>query len=99
MDRVAVLTGAMQRNEQDEQLKDFGSEENNAELDKNLSKLILSIEMDNWEKAEGFMTAIKQLTDTAGQEVRLAVLRLKMAVQKGDYEKTNAAYEELLKLL
>lgn len=99
MDPVAVLTGAMQRNEQEEQLKAFGSEENNVELDKNLSKLILSIEMDNWEKAEGFMTAIKQLTDTAGQEVRLAVLRLKMAVQKGDYEKTNAAYEELLKLL
>ena len=55
--------------------------------------------MDNWEKAETFMTAIKQLTDGAPQEVRTGALRLKMAVQKGDYDKTSAAYEALLKLL
>ncbi len=99
VDRIAVLTGAMQRNEEEEQLKDFGSEENRAELDKNLSKLILCVEMDNWEKAESFMVAIKQLTDRGPQEVRTGALRLKMAVQKGDYDKTSVAYEELLKLL
>ena len=99
VDRIAVLTGAMKRNEDEEQLKAFGSEENKAELDKNLSKLILCVEMDNWEKAESFMVAIKQLTDSAPQEVRTGALRLKMAVQKGDYDKTSAAYEELLKLL
>ena len=98
VDRIALLTGAMQRDE-DGALKQFGSEENKAELDKNLSKLILCVEMDNWEKAEVFMTAIKQLTDAAPQEIRTATLRLKMAVQKGDYDKTNAAYEELMKLL
>lgn len=98
VDRIAFLTGAMQRNEED-QLKDFGSEENKAELDKNLSKLILCVEMDNWEKAETFMTAVKQLTDAAPQEIRTGALRLKMAVQKGDYDKTNAAYEELMELL
>ena len=55
--------------------------------------------MDNWEKAEGFMTAVKQLTESAPQEIRTGALRLKMAVQKADYEKTSAAYEELMKLL
>jgi len=99
VDRIAFLTGAMQRSEEEILLKEFGSEENKAELDKNLSKLILCVEMDNWEKAENFMTAVKQLTDAAPQEIRTASLRLKMAVQKGDYEKTNTAYEELIKLL
>ena len=80
-------------------MKEFGREENLAELEKNLSKLILCVEMENWEKAETFMTAVKQLTDAAPQEIRTAALRLKMAVQKGDYDKTNAAYEALMELL
>ena len=42
---------------------------------------------------------VKQLTDDAPQEIRTASLRLKMAVQKADYDKTNAAYEEFSKLL
>ncbi len=99
VDRTALLLGAMQRTESEGQLKEFGSEENKAELEKNLSKLILCVEMDNWEKAETFMTAIKQLTDAAPQEVRTGALRLKMAVQKGDYDKTTAAYETLQNLL
>ncbi len=99
VDRMAFLTGVMQDREEDAHLKEFGSEENKAELEKNLSKLILCVEMDNWEKAETFMTAVKQLTDAAPQEIRTASLRLKMAVQKADYDKTNAAYEELMKLL
>ena len=45
------------------------------------------------------MTAVKQLTEAAPQEIRTASLRLKMAVQKGDYDKTIAAHEELTKLL
>ena len=99
VDRTALLLGAMQRSEAEGQLKEFGSEENKAELEKNLSKLILCVEMDNWEKAETFMTAIKQLTDAAPQEIRTGALRLKMAVQKGDYDKTAAAYETLRDLL
>ena len=99
VDRKAFLSGVMQEREEDEQLKKFGTEENSAELEKNLSKLILCVEMDNWEKAEVFMTAVKQLTDAAPQEVRTAALRLKMAVQKADYEKTTTAYETLKELL
>ena len=98
VDRMALLTGAMQDREESH-LKEFGTEENLAELEKNLSKLILCVEMDNWEKAETFMTAVKQLTDAAPQEIRTASLRLKMSVQKADYDKTTAAYEELTKLL
>ncbi len=99
VDRNAFLNDAMHRSEEGAQLKNFGSEENREELDKNLSKLILCVEMDNWEKAETFMTAVKQLTDSAPQEIRTGALRLKMAVQKANYDKTSAAYEELMKLL
>lgn len=99
LDRNAILKDALNRSGSNSDLKVFGSEENKEELEKNLSKLILCVEMDNWEKAETFMTAVKQLTDAAPQEIRTASLRLKMAVQKGDYDKTSAAYEELKKLL
>lgn len=95
VDREAFLNDAMQRQEEDSQLVEYGSALNNEEIKKNMSKLVLCIEMDNWEKAESFMTAIKQLTDNAPQEIRTKMLRLKMAVQKADYEKTIAAYEEL----
>lgn len=99
VDRMAILTGAMQEREEESSLKEFGTEANTAELEKNLSKLILCVEMENWEKAETFMTAIKQLTDAAPQEVRTAALRLKMSVQKADYEKTITAYDTFRELL
>lgn len=79
--------------------KAYGTEENAEELQRKMSKLILSVEMENWEKAEMFAEAVKQLTEEAPREVKSGALRLKMAVQKGDYEKTTAAYEALQSLL
>ena len=64
-------------------------------MQKKMSKLMLSVVMENWEKAEMFMESIKQLTENAPQELKTKVLRLKMAVQKGDYDKTIAAFDEL----
>lgn len=77
----------------------YGEPENRAEIDKKMSKLILCMEMDNWEKAEGFAETVKQLVEEAPREVKSAALRLKMAVQKGDYEKATAAYEMLKECL
>lgn len=99
VDSSTLLIGALKEREEESQLKLFGSDENLAELEKNLSKLILCVEMDNWEKAENFMIAVRQLTDDAPHEIKTASLRLKMAVQKGDYDKTHAAYEKLRELL
>ncbi len=83
----------------DQSLREFGSKENEKEIQKKLTKLMLSMDMENWEKAEMFMESIKQLTMSAPQEVKSAVLRLKMAVQKGDYNKAAAARETLEKEL
>ena len=73
----------------------FDTPENKAELEKKMSKLILCVEMENWEKAEMFADAVKQLVEGAPREVKSAALRLKMAVQKGDYDKAQAAFELL----
>ncbi|MCR5755357.1 MAG: hypothetical protein K6G30_11185 [Acetatifactor sp.] len=77
----------------------FGTEENLSEIRKKMSKLILCMEMENWEKAEMFAETVKHLTDTAPQEIRTMTLRLKMAVQKEDYKKAVDAFEGLQKLL
>ncbi len=77
----------------------YGEPENKAELDKKLSKLILCVEMENWEKAEGFADTVKQLLEEAPREIKSAALRLKMAVQKADYDKAVTAYDTLQELL
>lgn len=85
--------------EEVEDIRKFGTPENKEGLKKNLSKLILCVEMENWEKAEMFMETIKQLTEDAPSEAKRIVLRLKMAIQKENYEKVSAGFEELKQLL
>lgn len=92
------LSDLAQVNEK-EKIYEFGTAENTEEIDKKMSKLILCVEMENWEKAEMFAEALKQLTEEAPREVKSGALRLKMAVQKGDYDKTIAAHEKLDGLL
>ena len=77
----------------------YGTPKNLDTLKKNLSKLILCVEMKNWEKAEMFMDTVKQLTEGAPREVGRVVLRLKMAIQKENYDKIIAEYEALDHLL
>ncbi len=78
--------------------RSYGTPENREALKKNLSKLILCIEMENWEKAEMFMETVRQLAEEAPAEVKRGVLRLKMAIQKENYEKAAAEYEKLEQL-
>ena len=78
-----------------EDIRVYGTEENQKNLKKNLSKLILCVEMENWEKAEMFMEIVRELTAQAPQDIKRTALRLKMAIQKEDYEKVAKAFEEL----
>ncbi len=77
----------------------YGTKENQKNLNNNLSKLILCVEMENWEKAEMFMETIRQLTEGAPREVSRKVLRLKMAIQKENYDKVISEFGELNDLL
>ncbi len=85
--------------EENQKIWIYGTEENCDEIKRKMSKLVLSVEMDNWEKAEQFMDALRNLTESAPQEIKSAALRLKMAVQKEDYDKTITAFEKLQSLL
>lgn len=82
-----------------EAVRQYGSKENNKSLQKNLSKLILCVEMENWEKAEMFMETVRQLTEGAPKEISRRVLRLKMAIQKENYDKIAGEFAELEQLL
>mgnify|MGYP003340410397 CR=1 FL=1 len=43
--------------------------------------------MKNWEKAETFAEAVRQLVASAPPDIKSLGLRMKMAVQKADYDK------------
>lgn len=87
------------REQGEDRMDQFGTPENLEELRKKMSKLILSVEMSNWEKAEQFAEMIKEMTQGAPKDVKNVVLRLRMAVQKGDCDKTDAAFKKLKELL
>lgn len=84
-----------EESESGDAVKQYGTPENREALKKALSKLILCVEMENWEKAEMFMDTIRQLAEGAPQEVGRVILRLKMAVQKENYDRITAGFEEL----
>lgn len=91
---VPGFSGGLQTQEKLPDIRTYGTDENLDEIKRKASKLILCVEMENWEKAESFAEAIKQLADGAPQEIKSAALRLKMSVQKADYDKTVAAFHK-----
>jgi len=90
-----IVTVQTQQDDSDDQLKIFGSYDNIKEIENRLSKLVLCVEMQNWERAEMFAESIKQLTEGAPREVKTMTLHLKMAVQKESYEKVIAGQNQL----
>ena len=77
----------------------YGESENREELQKKMSKLMLCILMENWEKAEMLAEAVKQLVEEAPKEIKTAAFRMKMAVQKEDMQKATENHERLLKIM
>ncbi len=73
----------------------FGSEENKKELKKRMGKLVLSIEMGAWDKAEILASTIKTLAAGAGDDMKRQVLRMEMAIRKADYDKSMGMYDKL----
>lgn len=90
-----AAAAAPEDGEEAENARRYGTKENQDILKRNLSKLILCVEMENWEKAEMFMETVRQLTEEAPHEVKRVVLRLKMAIQKENYEKVTAEFQQL----
>lgn len=72
---------------------EFGSDINIRELKKYFEKLNISMDMDNWQKAESFVTTLKQLMSGGSRDLQRAVFRMEMAIRKSDCDKAreNAA--------
>ena len=96
---IGQIQGMRVEEEPEARAQTFGSEKNLKEMESLMSKLILCVEMENWEKAETFMQIVRELTQDAPTRVRQMVLRLKLAVQKENYEKTIASYDVFKKEL
>ncbi|MDE7365999.1 MAG: hypothetical protein K2N24_01450, partial [Lachnospiraceae bacterium] len=96
----ADMTGSSAVEEEEpEAVKTYGTPDNQEQLKNNLSKLVLCVEMGNWEKAEMFMDIIKQLTEGAPREVARVVLRLKMAIQKENHDRVITELDSLEQIL
>lgn len=78
-----------------EDFMEFGSQDNLAEFDKRMEKLILSIELGSWEKAETLAESIKVLLQNGGKEFKNPILRMEMAVRKENYEKSMEACSKI----
>ena len=83
-----------------EQVYMYGSAANRRELAINMEKLVLCIEMENWEKAEGFAENIKTLCAESGEQtLKSRTFRLLMAVRKEDYKQAIGYSEEIRTIL
>lgn len=96
---VSGRAGLPEEEDTSDAVRVYGTPDNQEQLKNNLSKLILCVDMGNWEKAEMFMDVIKQLTEGAPREVGRVVLRLKMAVQKENHDKVVAEFDALNQFL
>lgn len=73
----------------------FGEPENKEEIKKRMNKLVLSIEMGAWDKAETLSETIKSLTAQGGDDIKKLVFRMEMAIRKSNYEKSIEMYEKV----
>lgn len=77
-----------------EQMYLLGSDENKKEIKTAMEKLIICIEMENWDKAEIFAETIKKLL-ASDRELKRKAFRVEMTVRKEDGENAIIQYNEL----
>lgn len=85
--------------EEDSSFYQFGTEENVKEIRKRMEKLVLSIELGAWDKAETLSETLKTLLEGSPRELKRILLRLGMAVRKADYEKSMDTYKQVNEML
>lgn len=77
-----------------EEIYCLGSPENRREIKNTMEKLIICIEMENWDKAEIFAGTIKKLVEN-DKELKRKAFRVEMTVRKSDYDKAMEQFNEL----
>lgn len=77
----------------------YGSEINGREIRSSMEKLVICLELQNWYRAEEFVSTLKKLLKGGSQELEKLAFKLEMAVRKEDYEKAAAYIEACIELL
>ncbi len=81
--------------EENDAMYQYGTSENYQALKDTMEKLVLCLEMDNWEKAESFAKNLKRLVEDGGEDINRMIFRLELAIRKENYEKAMKAFETL----
>ena len=68
---------------------ELGSEINVRELKKYFEKLNISMDMENWQKAESFATMLKQLLSGGSKDLQRLTFRMEMSIRKADCDKAR----------
>lgn len=68
---------------------ELGSDINIRELRKYFEKLNISMDMENWQKAESFATTLKQLVGKGSKALQRLAFRMEMAIRKSDCDKAR----------
>lgn len=92
------LTVGMEQEFQEDYLT-FGSEENKGQIKKRMEKLLLSIELGSWDKAETLAETLKALMESPEGDMKRYILRMEMGIRKENYEKSMAAYDQIMAVL
>lgn len=79
----------------DNEIYRLGTEENLREIGANLERLVLCIEMENWDKANSFAENVKQLVADDPTDLKRKAFRLQMTLRKGDHDTALKEYEIL----
>lgn len=85
--------------EETEDFLQFGEEANRRELKKRMDKLLLSIELGAWDKAETLASVVKALVVQGDDDIKKQVLRMEMAIRKSNYEKSMEMYQKVREIL
>lgn len=68
---------------------ELGSDINIRELKKYFEKLNISMDMENWQKAESFATTLKQLVSKGSKDLQRLAFRMEMSIRKADCDKAR----------
>ena len=88
------FTAAME-NEKEAHFYQFGTDENRIEIKKRMEKLVLSIELGAWDKAETLAETLKTLIESSDGDLKKMILRMGMAIRKENYEKSMEMYGQV----
>ena len=96
-DTYSFHVGAVSADDEDDTSEIFqlGSDENIKQIESNMEKLVLCIEMENWDRANTFAESIKQLVSEDTANLKRKAFRLQMTLRRGDHELAIKEYKIL----